>query len=174
MERFLRTLSKGSHRWSALITLYYWFQISPPLRHLSLFPKGEVPQNPLQGVPLVECSHYLVLLVLDFITFTTFALIPQRRGSLKNLTEGSHLFECSLSFNLLISKFYPPTTQTFRRLIVWVGVGLGWVGGVFFGGVFFGVFFGGVFFPPKFFGIFFSKKKISNFFFQSFFSSFFF
>ena len=36
------------------------------------------------------------------------------------------MFECSLSFNLLISKFYPPTTQTFRCLIVWVG--LGWVG----------------------------------------------
>ena len=52
----------------------------------------------------------LVLLVSDFTIPTTFALIPQRRGSLKNLTEGSHLFECSLSFILLISKFYPPTT----------------------------------------------------------------
>ena len=35
----------------------------------------------------------------------------------RNLTEGSHWFECSLSLNLLILNFYPPTTQTFRCLI---------------------------------------------------------
>ena len=60
----------------------------------------------------------------------TFGLIPQRRGSLKNLSEGSHLFECSLSFILLISKFYPTTTQTFRCLIV---VGVVWCGVVWCG-----------------------------------------
>ena len=62
----------------------------------------------------------------------TFGLIPQRRCSLKNLTEGSHFFECSLSFNVLISNFYTPTIQIFRCFIVWVGVGWGCgvVGGV--------------------------------------------
>ena len=40
------------------------------------------------------------------------AYSPKERF-LKNLSEGSHLFECSLSFILLISKFYPATTQTF-------------------------------------------------------------
>ena len=84
---------------------------------------------------------YIILLSPDHRTVPYYldsskrALVPQRRGSLKNLTEGSHLFECSLSFNLLISKIFPPTTQTSRCLIVWVwwgcGWGCGWVWGVF-------------------------------------------
>ena len=67
-----------------------------------LFPKGEFSLH--CGSPWLE-----------WLSFPCF--IPQRRGSLKTLTEGSLLFECSLSFILLISKFYPPTTQTSRCLI---------------------------------------------------------
>jgi len=50
---------------------------------------------------------------------TNFSMsYPPKERFFKNLSEGSHLFECSLSFILLISKFYPPATQTFRRLIL--------------------------------------------------------
>ena len=52
-----------------------------------------------------------VMVLIKTSWFSHFdSLIPQ-------LCEGSHLFECSLSFNLLISNFDPPTTQTFRCLI---------------------------------------------------------
>ena len=49
-------------------------------------------------------------------------VIPQRRSSLKNLSEGPHLFECSLSFILLRWKIYTPTAHTFLSFIVWVVV----------------------------------------------------
>ena len=114
----LKNLTEGSH----------WLEcLSLPC----LFPKGEFFRTPL-GVPLFGNAFSYLIRISIFTYSKSPLLIPQRRGSLKNLSEGSHLLECSHSFILLISKFDPPTTQTFRRLIVWVRcgsgvVGLGWV-----------------------------------------------
>ena len=69
-----------------------------------------------RGVTL-NSLHDLNRFIPNIEDNSTLTLIPQRRGSLKNLSAGSHLFECSLSFILLLSKFYPPTTQTFQCLI---------------------------------------------------------
>ena len=90
---------------------------------LSYFPK-EISE----GSHLFECSLSFNLLISNFdppTTQTFRCLIPQRRGSLKNLTKGSHWLECSHFLNLLISNFDPPMTQTFRCLIV---LGVVWSG----------------------------------------------
>ena len=53
-----------------------------------------------------------------------YIFIPQRRGSLKNLSEGSHLFECSLSFILLFWKIFTPL-RSMKNLVLLCG----WCGG---------------------------------------------
>ena len=45
---------------------------------LRLFPKGEFLKEPLRGVPLVECSHYLVLFVEKIVhPYEPWPLFPK-------------------------------------------------------------------------------------------------
>ena len=90
-----------------------------------LFPKGEFLRTHRVGPLGLSGSLFLILLVLDFYHPTNRDLYSPK------LSEGSHLFECSLSFILLISKFYPPYEANFFDVLLCgcgVGVGVVWCG----------------------------------------------
>ena len=97
-----------------------------PLRTLLLIPQRT--GLSLLGAPFVWMLSFLYLIVLEKFYPPTkhkkFGLIPQSRGSLKNLSEGSHLFECSLSFILLFWKIFTPY-EAWKFLSYSVSVGVG-------------------------------------------------